>query len=99
MINTQKLVEYIESAPFPRTERDRLITLACVADEEHQRHIYLLVKKFAERVKNSSSLRKAQQIRQKGKEIRRFMHKKAEEIYGAVENNQLQNLELTMNSF
>ncbi|MBI5414005.1 hypothetical protein HZA38_00625 [Candidatus Peregrinibacteria bacterium] len=96
-MTTDELVALIENAPFPQAEKDRLITLACVADEEHKGHISTLVITFTKRINDERSAmipkEEADKIRAKGREMQKLIRKKGEEIYRQAETGQLSNFE------
>ncbi len=94
MIQIQELIEFIEKAPFPETDRARLLRLAEIADEDGRKKVYLLTEKFV----NLFRVHEAETIRKAGRDIKSFLLVKAEEVMQMSESASLQGMEKTLST-
>lgn len=98
MINKEKLIKYINKAPFPEDTKKKLVELAQIANEEQKNEIAQLVAKYTKKLNDSDKNRpitekEMKQLQEKAQKIKDLFRKKGEEIVHNAEAKMLKEME------
>jgi len=93
MITKSMLFKLIRQSPFTEEIKKRLNNLVDLADEEGKKKIFMIVEKFHKKIENEKKIIFIDLLKKKAQEIKKFFHKKSEEIVSRVEEKSLKNIE------